>query len=487
MRNFKFAMLAVAVLSGCDAIGRLSEKIASNSYSARAPLTCSIRDACPELPADLWIADLHADTLLWQRDIRDELPSNRTAGHVDVAKLKAGKADLQIFAVVTHTPLPQRPTGLAPWNGTRDRCADRNALDTQVLLKMQELYQDPWRLFSIRKRGMWQIKRFHDWVEDAESGLSLVASANALNTTRPAGSIGVMLSVEGLNWVHGTPDQIRSDIEQLANRNVRMASLTHRFSNALAASSEDCALFRAFTADRGLTDQGQVAISAMIDNGVIVDLAHSSPQTISDISLLLQQMAETRAAPQGRLRPVVSHGGIFDVCESARNLTAQNIREIVMADGVIGVGFWEQALCFENKNLETIYRHFALSLMAIVDAVNSEDYRRAFAARSGRPLDPLDHIALGSDFDGAVKMYFDVSGVPDLLSYLASVTCDDLIAGAKIELGRRLSEVCHAPEGGSGPLLPLSTQPDASGKPGSLNRLAGENARGLLRGALTDG
>ena len=484
MRQCFFLLLAVVILSGCAAVGRLSEKIANNAYDARAPLVCAVGDPCPELPDDLWIADLHADTLLWQRDIKENLSRDRSFGHVDVAKLREGRASLQILSVVTHTPLPRTPSGLAPWEEPRDLCAARDALDTQVLLKVQELYQNPLRLFSIRKRAMWQIKRFHDWVEDSESGLNLVSSIRALDDTGSTPGIGAMLAIEGLNWVHGTPKHIRAEIERLARLNVRMASLTHRFTNALAESSEDCALFRVFGTDRGLSAQGRTATDAMIENGIVVDLAHSSPQTISAVTAVLGEMVDDGVVPRGRLRPVVSHGGVYDVCESARNLTQESIRDIVMADGVIGVGFWKEALCFDNSDLYSIYRRFALSLMAIADAVGSDEFHRAFEARWGRPLDPVDHVALGSDFDGAVKMYFDVSGVPDLLSYMTRITCEDLTIGTNEKLGRRLAMTCSAPTGGKGPLLPLSIDQGDSPKIGSLFRLAGGNVRSLLRAAF---
>src|SRR5262249_13419366 len=61
----------------------------------------------PATPAGLskalFVADLHADTLMWRRD----LLAHGSWGHVDVPRLRQGGVGLQVFTVVTRTP-PER-------------------------------------------------------------------------------------------------------------------------------------------------------------------------------------------------------------------------------------------------------------------------------------------------------------------------------------------------------------------------------------------
>ena len=55
------------------------------------------------LHADLFVADMHSDVLLWSRDITHR--SRR--GHVDLPRLRDGNVALQVFSVVTKSPWGQ--------------------------------------------------------------------------------------------------------------------------------------------------------------------------------------------------------------------------------------------------------------------------------------------------------------------------------------------------------------------------------------------
>ena len=108
----------------------------------------------------------------------------------------------------------------------------------------------------------------------------------------------------------------------------------------------------------------------------------------------------------------------------------------------------------------------------------------------------MNHIALGSDYDGAVRMYFDVGDVPDLLTWLASKSCDQLGFEPekdeqnegnpkKVQKQQKLLEVCKSPYEGAAPMFSLGTQ--ASGEVHSpLARLAGENVRQLMAETLPE-
>ncbi len=108
---------------------------------------------------------------------------------------------------------------------------------------------------------------------------------------------------------------------------------------------------------------------------MIVDLAHASHATIRDVLAMAR-------------RPVVySHGGVKATCDTNRNLTDAEIKGIAATGGVIGIGFWDAAVCAPTPQAT------------------------ARAMRHVRDLVGIEHVALGSDFDGAVTTGFDASGM----------------------------------------------------------------------------
>ena len=87
--------------------------------------------------------------------------------------------------------------------------------------------------------------------------------------------------------------------------------------------------------------------------------------------------------------PVVSsHTGVQGTCQNQRNLSDDHIRGIAKTGGVVGVGFWDVAVC-------------DFSAEAIVKAI-----------KYTADLVGVDHVALGSDFDGAIEAPFDATGMP---------------------------------------------------------------------------
>jgi len=83
---------------------------------------------------------------------------------------------------------------------------------------------------------------------------------------------------------------------------------------------------------------------------------------------------------------IVSHTGVKGTCDNQRNLTDDQLKRIAATGGVIGIGFWDTAVCGEDA---------ASIARAIKYAVG---------------VAGVEHVALGSDFDGSVKVPFDTSG-----------------------------------------------------------------------------
>ena len=101
---------------------------------------------------------------------------------------------------------------------------------------------------------------------------------------------------------------------------------------------------------------------------------------------------------------VVSHTGVRGTCDNRRNLSDAQLRAVARTGGVVGIGFWDTAVCGDDA--------------------------RAVARAIGHAVRVAgaDHVGLGSDFDGAVTTPFDASGLPQVTQALldAGMAEDDI-------------------------------------------------------------
>ena len=302
------------------------------------------------LHARLQIADMHADTLLWSRS----LLQRSTRGQVDLPRLQAGNVALQVFSSVTKTPKHQN--------------YDANGGDTDniTLLTIAQL-QPPRTWTSLFERSLWHAEKLKRAAAASGGALRLVATAGDLDrllADRAKGqrAIGAMLSIEGLQDIEGDP----AKLDALYAAGFRMAGLAHFFDNDIAGSMHGMA-------KGGLTPLGRQVLARMERLGMVVDIAHSSHAAVAEIL--------THAT-----RPVVSsHGGVQATCKVNRNLTDAEIRGVAATGGVVGIGYWDGAVC------------------------STEPKAVAAAIAHVRDLVGIDHVGLGSDFDGAVTTGFDTS------------------------------------------------------------------------------
>jgi microsomal dipeptidase-like Zn-dependent dipeptidase len=303
------------------------------------------------LHATLTIVDLHADTLLWQRNLLD----HADRGHVDLPRLRDGNVALQVLSSVTRSP--------AGLNNERNSADSR---DDITLLAVGQL--QPMRTWgSLLERTLWHGEKLRRAVAESDGALFRVTDnadlAHVLTArATPNAPIGVMLSVEGLHDLEGNI----ANLPRLYDAGVRMAGLTHFFDNELAGSMHG-------EAKGGLTPFGREVVRQMEQRGIIVDIAHCSHACVADV------LATAR-------RPVVSsHGGVQATCPGNRNLTDDEIKGVAATGGVIGVGYWDSAVC-------------DISPAGIVRAMAHV-----------RDLVGVEYVALGSDFDGTVTTRFDTS------------------------------------------------------------------------------
>jgi microsomal dipeptidase-like Zn-dependent dipeptidase len=299
----------------------------------------------------LVIGDLHADSTLWQRDLLQR--SDR--GHVDIPRMREGNVAVQMFTSVTKSP-----SGLN---------YEKNASDARDNITSLALLQawPPATWNSLTERALYQAGRLHAMAEHAPGEFQLILSANdleALLSRRAQGEavVGGILGTEGSHALDGK----LVNIDTLYDAGFRMMSLQHFFDNKLGGSLHG-------ESGAGLTEFGRQAVDEMLARGIMIDVSHSAPRVVEDV------LARSDAPL------IVSHTGFYGHCQSPRNISDELMQKIAEAGGIIGVGYWDGAVC--DATPQSIVR----------------------AIRYGIDLVGENHVALGSDYDGSISAPFDTS------------------------------------------------------------------------------
>ena len=309
-----------------------------------------ISDHARSLHKTLNIVDLHGDALLWQRD----LLRGTARGAVDLPRLEAGRVALQVFSSVTKSP-----KGLN---------YDRNSGDTDSLTLLMQAQREPeatWH--SLLARSLNHAEKLESLERTSAGRFRIIRTRADLarllaDRQRGLAVTGGLLSVEGLHNLEGRYE----NLAVLDRRGFRMLGLAHFFDNEIAGSVAGVDKY-------GLTPLGRRVVQSMEARGILVDVAHSSHKTIADVLAMAT-------------RPVVySHGGIKGTCNNNRNLTDEEVRGIAATGGLIAIGYWDAAVC------KTSPQATARAMTYVRDLVG------------------VDHVALGTDFDGAVHTAIDAA------------------------------------------------------------------------------
>lgn len=300
----------------------------------------------------LIVADLHADALLWNRDLLEDSP----IAQVDVPKLIRGNVALQAFTVVTKSP--------------RNLNIELNDDKTDNIFWLALAQRQPLEnLSSLAKRALFQAAKLHQYAANSNGKLVVIKTKNDLRQflerRKTEKIVGGFLGIEGAHALDGNLD----NVDVLFDAGFRMMSPSHFFDNDIGGSAHGVQKY-------GLTDKGKEMIRRMEAKGMLVDIAHASPQTIEDVLAIATKPV------------VVSHTGVRGTCDNQRNLSDEQLKAIAKTGGIVGIGFWDTATCGTD----------AASI--------------AKAIRYAANLIGADHVGLGSDFDGSVKVPFDTSGEP---------------------------------------------------------------------------
>jgi len=325
-----------------------------------------VSERAAALHATLQIADLHADSLLWGRD----LLRRGDRGHVDVPRMVEGNMALQVFSMPVKTP---RNLNIERNTPTSD--------DVTLIALARRWPPATWRSLTARVLELAASARRIEAGSDGafrlvttRAELAAYLTDRAANPSLTAG----ILSIEGAHALDDDP----ANVDVVADAGIRMISPSHFFDTVFGGSAHG-------VEQGGLTKLGRVMVRRMEARGVVLDVAHASAATIDDALAV-------------STRPVVaSHTGVRGICNNARNLSDEHLAGIAATGGVIGIGFWDTA----SGGVEPSW--IARSIAYAIERVG------------------VAHVGLGSDWDGAVQVPFDAAGIAHLTGALLDVGLDE--------------------------------------------------------------
>lgn len=301
------------------------------------------------LHRSLLVGDLHADSFLWARDLADA----SDYGHLDLPRARAGNLGIQVFTAVTKSP--------------RGLNYEENAADSGDNITLLAVAQGwpPRTWDSLLQRALFQAQRLHQLASEHPSAITPVKTAGEMRDLlalrrEGAAPLAAILGIEGAHPLEGKLE----NIGVLYDAGFRVMGLQHFFDNELGGSLHG-------ESGAGLTDFGRRAVAEMERRSIIIDVAHSSEQVVRDVLSLTE-------------RPLmVSHTGLKGHCDSARNISDSLMEEIAARGGLVGVGFWDGAVCDPSPESVVEAIRYAIDLLGV------------------------EHVALGSDYDGTVAVTFD--------------------------------------------------------------------------------
>jgi len=348
-----------------------------NTVLHPAPYTAS-EDAKKLYMSLDFIADLHSDVLLWDRDIS----KRHQYGHEDIPRMIESNMALQAFTIVNKVP--------------QELNFDRNSDESDTITLpfiIQGRPMSSW--FDLTQRVVVQSESLHRFAQESSGKFKVIKSkqdlqeyliARQTNKKMTAGFLGI----EGAQALAGKME----NFDVVYQAGVRMIGLTHFFDNEVGGSAHGIE-------KDGLTEFGKALIEKMEEKHVFVDLSHASPKLIDDVLAIAS-------------KPIlISHSGVKGTCNNVRNLSDKHLKQIAETGGVVGIAMFKQAIC------GTQVSDVAKAIKYSVDLIG------------------IEHVGLGSDFDGAIASVFDVTGFPQIVDELLKLNMSEkdirLIMGENVK------------------------------------------------------
>lgn len=326
--------------------------------------------------------DMHADTTQRLVDEQVDLSQRLADGHFDSIRAQEGGLDAQFFSIWVE---PQLFGGGGP--GAMKRADDQISAVRQLTERHPELW-------------------------------ALATSAGDIRRIAGEGKLAALMGLEGGYAI----DERLENVERYYRLGVRYMSPAWSVSTSWAGSSND-----EVGQTRGLNDFGAQVIREMNRLGMMVDVSHVSDRTFWDI-------IKTSTKPI-----IATHSGCRAIANVPRNLDDEMIRAVAKTRGVICVLFYPQFLepgWSEKKNqvdaeIELLVRAASENEEGDIahkkiarDRVRREEYAKRLPPVSvARLVDHIDHIVnlvgidhvgVGSDFDGVQATLSDLVTVADL-------------------------------------------------------------------------
>ena len=284
--------------------------------------------------------------------------------------------------------------------------------------------------------------------------LALATTAEDIERLHREGKIAILMGVEGGHEIEG--DLRMLDI--LCHLGVRYMTLTHTKDDELGDSSGDKPNWN------GLSPLGRQAVQRMNRLGMMVDISHVSDKTFYD------------ALAVSKAPLLASHSSCRALCSAPRDMTDDMIRALARNGGVMDVNFYPGFLSqVYLDGFRKIEKHVESELAAAGASAAKQGRRLSYLeeVRIERQLTRdlpvpsytiiadhidhavkvggIDHVGLGSDFDGVDSTPLgmeDVSKIPDLVRELARRGCreeelEKILGGNVLRVMRQVEQIAR--------------------------------------------
>ncbi|MEX1055300.1 MAG: dipeptidase, partial [Rhodothermales bacterium] len=243
------------------------------------------------------------------------------------------------------------------------------------------------------------VRRARDMIAETKRQVAsadsaeMAYSADDVRRITRAGKKAILLGLEGGNALAGSPDTLAA----LYSEGIRYVTLTHVNNNSWAESSQSPPRWH------GLNDLGRHMIGEMNRLGMIVDLSHVSDSTFYD------------ALAASRAPVMVSHSSSRALVDNVRNASDDMLRALAKNGGIIMINFFDPVVNsnLSNEVMAEVYRRTGgrnVSLNGMWEVVYAVKTERGLPGASledvvdhidhAIKVAGLDHVGLGSDFDG---------------------------------------------------------------------------------------
>lgn len=262
-----------------------------------------------------------------------------------------------------------------------------------------------------------QIEIVQAMIERYPATFELALSSRDVERIRQRDKIASLIGVEGGHAIENSLEKLR----RLHALGARYMTLTHSDSLEWADSCSDEALCG------GLSEFGQAVVREMNRLGMLVDISHVSPET-------MQAVLDTSRAPV-----IFSHSSARAIADHPRNVPDSILKQLPQNGGLVMVNFYSAFVVPESaensRNMFELSRELRKKYGDDEEAISKESaaYRARHPVAPGSVQDVadhidhiaqvagIDHVGLGSDFDGiptVPKQLEDVSMYPVLTQVL---------------------------------------------------------------------